>query len=337
MKIEELMNLTMFQMSRIMLSAVELEFFPLLNEPQSSADVAKALDLDPGATLRLLNAITSMGVLQLSDGKYVVPEEFREILGDGPGSVLPMFRHRARLWKVWSSLTDSVRTGKTHYALNDPEFDQWDGMAEFTRAMAVSGWKIAGEAVAELDLDGVTRVLDIGGGPGIYAIEFCRARPDLRVCILDNEGVQEVASEFINDAGYQEKIYFYSGDALEVDIDDVIGKGKFDIVFMSNLIHAMSEDSIHELYRRCAEWCTPGGRIVVKDFFLDDTRTEPQRAAVFAINMLVATTGGNSYTWTETEDWLNELTDSSDKNKVTGLSRKLLSDGYSGMVIAEVK
>jgi len=337
MKLEELLNLSYFQMTRILLSAVELDFFPLLIEPHSASDVAAKRDLDARATPRILNALVGLGVLTLNDGKYVVPEELRDALGDGPGSVVPMFRHRARLWKTWSSLTEVVRTGRTHYDLHDPEFNHWEGLSNFTRAMVVSGRKLAAETVSEIDLDGVTRVLDIGGGPGVYAIEFCKARPDINVCILDREGVHEVASEIIEGQGCSDRISFIHGNAIEMDVDSVTSDGKFDLIFMSNLIHAIAIPGIIELFRRCTLWCSPGAKIVIKDFFLDDTRTKPQQAAVFAINMLVGTSHGDSYTWNETEGWLNDLVNADNEQAVTGISRVLLSDKYSGMIVAQMK
>jgi ubiquinone/menaquinone biosynthesis C-methylase UbiE len=337
MNLEELLNLSYFQKSRILLSAIELDIFPTLSAPVSAEDLAAHFDYNVGATQRLLNALVAMGVLRLDDGRYRLDDGLSDALGEGPTSVIPMLKHRARLWRVWSSLTDVVKTGKTHYELHEPDFDHWEGLPAFTRAMAVGGRRMAGHTIEALDLDGVKSVLDIGGGPGIYAIEFCKALPDVRVRLLDQVGVQDVASEFIRDAGFQENISFYSGDALDVDVDDVVSSGQFDLVFMSNLIHAMSPGQIQELFRRCAGWAAPGGRIVVKDFFLDDTRTSPENAAIFSINMLVGTPDGNSYTWSETEEWLRAAGDVSGESRVKDVTRIVMKDGYSGIIEARLK
>jgi ubiquinone/menaquinone biosynthesis C-methylase UbiE len=205
--------------------------------------------------------------------------------------------------------------------------------------MAVGGKRQADETVARLNLDGVGRVIDIGGGPGIYAAAFAKALPDAEVFVLDQPDVEAIATEFIGDLIATGRVKYISGDALAIDDEKVIGRdgsGKYDIVFMSNLIHAMSPEQVKEVIARSVRWCRPGGRFICKDFFLDDTRTKPPRAALFAINMLVGTPGGNSYTWTEIESWLGKIRNAEGKPAVTEGARVVLSDGYSGMIVATI-
>ncbi len=340
MRQEKVLELSYFQMSRILLSAVELDIFPLLHEPADALFVAGERGLDPDTTGRLLNALVAMKILVLDDDKYVIPDELKEAFGDGPRSIIPMLRHRARLWTVWSSLTEIVRTGKNYYELHESHSDHFENLPNFIRAMAVSGRKSASETVALLDLEGVESVLDIGGGPAIYASEFCRILPDAIVCILDFPSVGDVANEFLEDPSHKERVSFVEGNVLDIEDSKVIGEddsGKYDLIFMSNLIHSFSPDDVRKLIKRCVRWCRPGGRIAIKDFFLDDTRTSPDRAAMFDINMLTATRDGRSYTWSEVEMRLTEIKDKNGNPLVNDISRIQLSDGYSGIIVADMR
>jgi len=340
MDVKELLELTAFQKTRVILTAVELDLFPLLNEPHSADEVVRKRNLDLRAATRLLNVLTALGMLELVDGRYVTSSSLRKELGEGPESMIGLLKHRARLWKVWSSLSDIVRTGKTHYELKEPDFDYREHIQTFTRAMSVGGRIQAGETIDKLDLTGVDRVLDIGGGPGIFAAEFAEALPHAEIYVLDRPGVRNVAGEYIGDLLDSGRVKYIDGDVLEVTDEEVIGKDRsrrHDIAFMSNFIHAISPEEVREVIGRCVRWCRPGGRIVFKDFFVDDTRTKPARAALFSINMLVGTPGGDAYSWTEMETWLREAKHPAEKSAVTDINRLVMSDGNTGIIIARTK
>jgi hypothetical protein len=95
-------------------------------------------------------------------------------------------------------------------------------------------------------------------------------------------------------------VWFYAG-----VMDDP--RAFLDQVYISNIIHSLDPPATRGLLGKAVEVLAPGGLLVLKDFFLDDTRTAPAFAARFAINMLVGTDGGKSYTWTETEALCCEL------------------------------
>lgn len=343
---QKLYDLTDFREIRTLLSAVELDLFPMLHEPATASDIATAKGYDIESTERLMNALTAMKLLHKEENEFVIAREFREYLGDGQKSVMGMLKHRARLWNSWSSLSDCVRTGKSHYELHPGTDDRDEKIGDFLRAMAVSAQGFAEETITALDLEvfggvgDVEAVLDIGGGPGIYAMEFCKALKIERMTILDRPGAKEAAMEFIGDSPHKDEITFIEGDVLTIEDEKVIGsdgENAFDFIFTSNLIHAMSPDEIKVLFNRMATWATPGGQIVVKDFYLEDNRFQPTRAALFDLNMLTATPGGHAYTWSEVESWLNDAIDKDGKRIVKKINRVYLSDGSSGMLVADVK
>ena len=298
-------------------------------EPATAAEVATARATDQRATRLLLDALVGLGILELADERYAIVPTLRAALQEGPQSILPMLRHRSDLWKAWSKLSEVVRTGVP--ALDPYERDERpDGQVQrFIAAMDVAARKSAPGTVAALDQTGATNLLDIGGGPGTYAAAFCKAWPQLRVVILDLPRVCEIARQNLAGTEHQDRVGFVAGEARTVEDEPVLaqsGGAGFDLVFGSNLIHSMDPDQVQVLLGRMASWTKPGGRVVVKDFFLDDPRTAPASAALFAINMLVNTPGGRSYTWSEVERWLAAAAPGS-------AERIELPGGTSGMVV----
>ncbi len=221
-----------------------------------------------------------------------------------PASKAAILEHGARLYERWAGLYDAVKTGSpVPDERSDPRLD--GGERAFARAMADVGRATAETAVEALEhhgvLEGVERALDVGGGPGLYAIALARARPGLRATVLDRAETLEVARANVAAAGLAERVELTPGDALGGPLG-----GPWDLVFASNFVHIFSPEANRALVRRAAEALAPGGRLVVKDFLLDPGRTTPEGAALFAVNMLVNTEGGDCYTVEEVHGWFRE-------------------------------
>ena len=161
-----------------------------------------------------------------------------------------------------------------------------------------SGYRNDKEA---LDLGAARSLLDIGGGPGIYAIEFASRFPALEVTVLDSPESLEVARQNVDAAALTERIHLLPGDAFHTDLG-----GPYDAIFLSNVIHIYSAAENETLIRRCADSLSPGGQLWLKEFFLDNDSKSPPSGAIFAVNMLVNTEGGDCYSVAETNSRLED-------------------------------
>ena len=142
-------------------------------------------------------------------------------------------------------------------------------------------------------------MLDVGGGSGAYSIAFAQANTALHAEIFDLAPVLEIAREHIDAAGLADRVATRTGDLREEEF----GEG-FDLVLLSAICHMLGPEANRDLFRRCRRALAPGGRLVIRDFVLDPDKTSPAPAALFAINMLVATREGATYTLEEYRDWL---------------------------------
>ena len=291
---------TAYQTSQILMAANRLGLFTALGtEVRQTQELATALEASPRGIRILCDALVSLGLLQASESGYRNHElALRHLLPNSPEPRSDLLRHGAKLYERWGHLYDAVKTGAP---VPDEQLDPRlvDGERAFARAMADVGRRSATATWRELSLTGVKTLLDVGGGPGIYAIGFAQQSPDLEVTILDTEESLAVAQQNIDAAGLSDRIHLRPGDAF---IDDL--GGPYDLVFVSNVIHIYSSAENHQLVKRCAESLTPSGRLVLKDFFLDDDRQTPPGGVLFAVNMLVSTEGGDCYTVTEATSWL---------------------------------
>jgi predicted O-methyltransferase YrrM len=156
--------------------------------------------------------------------------------------------------------------------------------------------------VGSLDLDGVERILDLGGGSGAYSLAFARALPELRAEIVDRPAVVRIARRHIEEAGLAERVTARVGDLR----DDKYGSD-YDLLFMSAICHMNSPEENLAMFRKAFEALSPSGRLVIQDFILDADKTGPRTGALFALNMLVGTSAGSSYSIEEYKNWLQSV------------------------------
>lgn len=291
-----------FQSSRILLTAFELGVFTALGDrKRSSSEIARALKTDPRATDRLMNALCAMELLAKKNGKFEnTPVAFRFLVKGNP-EFMAGIMHTVHLWDTWSTLTAAVRKG-TSVAMR-PEInsrgDTW--LTAFIAAMHDRAAKQAPAVVAELDLSGVSRVLDVGGGSGAFAMAFVKAKEGVTATVFDLPNVLPLTKKYVKQAKLSGKVELQPGDYLTDDL----GKG-FDLVFLSAIIHSNSESENRKLIKKCARALNPNGRVVVQDFIMDDDRTAPLHGAFFALNMLVGTGSGDTYRESEVRSWMEE-------------------------------
>ncbi|UCF66255.1 MAG: methyltransferase domain-containing protein [Acidobacteriota bacterium] len=284
-----------YQLSQPLLAAAELELFDRLDEQALSAEqLADALRADRRAITILLDALAALGVLTKSLERYALPAELRPLLtSGGETSVLAMLRHQATCAHRWDQLVESVRTGKPATALAGRELTDVERRA-FIQAMHVIGRAMAAGIVGRLDASRFSRALDIGGGSGTYTIALLEAAPALRVTLFDLPQVVEMARERLAASELLDRVSLVAGDFYE----DPLPAGH-DLALLSAIVHQNSRSQNRELFVKCRDALYPGGLLVIRDVLMDVSHTQPVGGALFAINMLVATEGGGTYSFEE--------------------------------------
>ena len=289
-----------FSRSRILLTGVELDIFTLLAEHSLSAtEIVDRLNSDLRATTILLDALVAMDLLTKENGSYRTDPALVPLLtAESEGSILPGLMHTAHLWQTWSQLTDIVVDGGP---ASRPDTGSEDRTKAFIGAMHVGALRYAPELVRAIDPGPARNLIDVGGGSGSYTLGFLQAVSGMRATLFDLPEVIPMARERITAEGYLDRVALVGGD---YNVDDL--PGGHDLALLSAIIHQNSHEQNVALYKNIHGALDPGGRIIVRDYAMNTDRTQPTSGALFAINMLVNTPGGNSYTFEEIKGGLEE-------------------------------
>lgn len=285
-----------FMPSRVILTALELDVFTALHEGCNAGELAKRLSADPRGTEMLLNALVSLGLLQKQNGTFRNTPTAARFLAEGsPDSARQAQLHTANMWKRWSHLTDSVKMG-----LPAPSSGSDEYLATFIAAMDHSARARVRAMVQALGINGARRMLDLGGGSGAYSIAFANAAPGLHADMLDLPDIVRIAQQHVADAGLSERVTVRGGDMLTAELPP----HAYDLVLLSSICHMFSPEQNRELFARAHAALAPKGRIAIADFIIDPEKASPRSATLFALNMLVATHGGATYSEPEYDAWL---------------------------------
>jgi predicted O-methyltransferase YrrM len=300
---EEILRLARnFMESRILLTGAELNIFSILSQaPLTAQEVSSRIGADLRALTILLDALTAMGLLVKQNETYRCSPSLIPFLSeDDPCSVLPMVLHAAHLWHRWSHFTDVVKRTKDSEDTINPSRNA-DEMRAFIGAMHVVAEPRAQEIVAAVKPGGAKFLLDVGGASGTYTIAFLQADPEMRATLFDQPEVIEMARERLDKAGMLTRVSLVSGDFY----DDEFPHGH-DLAFVSAIIHQNSLEQNEDLYKKIFRSLNRGGRIVIRDHVMDPDRIYPKDGAIFAVNMLLGTSGGGTYTFEEIKTDLSQ-------------------------------
>lgn len=288
-----------FMKSRVILTGAELDFFTRIDEkPSTAAELADAAGLDVRAAARVLDCLVTFGLLRKEEERYSLTPESASFSSLHPESVLPMLLHMNGLWDRWSGLTEAVRQGKGRDREDGNMWDEKETKA-FIGAMHVVGRGLSREIASAANLGRFKRLLDIGGGSGTYTVAFLAKNPEMRAVIFDLESVIPMAKERLETEGLLGRVDLKSGDFYEDELP-----GGCDLALLSAIIHQNSLEENEALFRKICRALEPGGTILIRDHIMDEDRTYPPAGATFALNMLVNTRGGDTYTFREVREAL---------------------------------
>jgi SAM-dependent methyltransferase len=261
-------------------------------ETVTAAEATEQLGLHPVATVKVLRALAAMGILRGEESSFEMRAGYRPLFD--PGSVIHHAngqRHLFGLSQMWASeLPEFLKTGAWAKTPRDPE-----SMARFVGSMRALSYGMIGRLHQALDLSRSKHLVDFGGGLGTYSIELCLRNPTLRATVLDVESVAPLTTQEIEHHFLSDRMDALAGDYYETALPD-----DMDVALFANVLHQETAEGVARLMARAAAALRPGGQLVVVDFTLEETRTEPLMGTLFAINMRLF---GDTYTAGDFRDW----------------------------------
>jgi SAM-dependent methyltransferase len=290
-----------FELAKVFFTANDLDLFSRLGEGRETADLACELGVDSRALGLLLNALTAMGLLEISGDRYRNAPAANAFLVQGENYRGSIFRHIHHCWEAWNELPQVLRSGRPA-ASKEADIlgarEEWT--RDFIRGMDDVTRDLAPQVARQLDFGDARVLLDVGGGPGTYAAAFLAAHPSLsEVRLFDLPGALVVGRERLAARGLLDKVRLIEGDFCLNEL----GSG-VDVVWISQVFHSRDEEGCRMLVEKAWRALNPGGVLAVHEFLLDEGKTAPLSAALFAVHMLVMTEGGRTYSGGEISGWM---------------------------------
>ena len=259
----------------------------------TATELSEHIKCDQRGLTMLLNALASLELLEKKGDVYYVYSATpfaAEFLARTSSAYLGyIIQHHHHLMAGWAHLDEAVKNGgpiSERFSHGDDEVVR----ESFEMGMFNLAMQIAPRIVPKIDLTGRRRLLDLGGGPGTYAIHFCRQNPAMTAVVYDLPTTRRFAEEIITRFGLSERIRFEAGD---FDVEEV--RGGFDVAWLSHILHGEGPEGCRGILKTAAAALEPGGLILVQEFILDDSLDRPPFPALFSLNMLIATPTGQAY------------------------------------------
>jgi predicted O-methyltransferase YrrM len=284
-----------YQGAAVLAAAAELDVFSAVSgAPRSARDLARRLQCNQRGLTMLLDALVALRLLEKASGKYALPAGLETLLtAESAQSVLAMGQHQAHCLQNWAQLARVIKTGRPAECL--PSVRGREGAQEaFIGAMHNVSAPNAGQVIQAMRPLRFRHLLDIGGASGTWTIAFLRACPTGRATLFDLPHVIAMARRRLASVGLEKRVQLVPGDFTR----DALPAGA-DLAWVSAIVHQNSRAQNRALFAKVQTALIPGGRIAIRDILMEDDRTRPVAGALFAINMLVATEGGGTFTFVE--------------------------------------
>ena len=286
--------------SQALLAANDLDVFTAIGSGKRTArELATRCKADPEGMRLLLDALVGLDLLSLRGARYHNTPLGRRFLDRrSPTSISNLLWLLGHHWRDWTKLPQALRQGRPGWA---PIAKSRTFRRRFSLAMHERSHALATPTVATIRLpSSARRFLDLGGGPGSYAIALAKRYPKLEGVVLDQ--TVSLTRRLILENGLGARLKARTGNIFH----DNLG-ADYDAILISNVVHVFNEAENRALLKRARRALRPGGKIFIVEFFLDDSLTQPPKSAVFSLMMYLFTATGRSYSWHETEAMLAKL------------------------------
>jgi ubiquinone/menaquinone biosynthesis C-methylase UbiE len=292
----------------ILESAIRNKVFDTLDSgPKTVEEVAAATGASPRGLRAVMNALVGLEFLKANgDGKYeLTPESSTFLVTTKPTFFGGMVAHTSRqLIPNWLHLSDVVASGKPAASVNS----EANGSAFFQELVSNIFPMSYGAAQALAkhlnfgESGSPVRVLDLGAGSGVWGIAVAQSSPRVTVTAVDWPGVLPIAQKTAARFGLADRYNVVPGDLLSADF-----RHGHSLITIGHILHSEGVERSKKLLRKCYDALAPGGTIAIQEFLVNPDRTGPPMSLIFAVNMLVNTDEGDTWSFDEIAGWLKEI------------------------------
>lgn len=308
-------------------AALEVGLFDALEGgPKTIADLSASLRCSERGLRILMNALVGLDLLAKNGDRYSLsPESAAFLVSSQPAYYGGLYRHMCSdHLPTWLHLSEAVRTGR---AVRDvtKESESAKFFHDFVSSLFAVN-RAPAQALAQALLPTFRpatpiRVLDLAAGSGVWGITLAEKNPEVRVTAVDWEGVLPVTRKTVARFGLEDRFNFLPGDILKVDFGT-----RYSAAIIGHILHGLGAKDSQTLIRKVAQALAPGGTIAIAEYLVNQDRTGPPQGLNFAVNMLLFSDEGDTFSFEEISRW---LADAGFEN-----ARKVESPGPSPLILA---
>ena len=291
----------------ILEAALRHRVFDVLdNGPMSLAEVSQATGASERGLSAIMNVLVGLDFLAVdAEGSYsLTPESGAFLVSTRPGFLGGFIRHTSEhLVPKWLDLNQIVATGRPVEAVNQQSKGA-EFFHKFVNDIFPMSYPSAQVLARHLDFDGAegaVSVLDLAAGSGVWGIALAQSSSRVRVTAVDWHGVLPVARANAARFGLSDRFTFVEGDLLEADF----GSGH-EVATLGHILHSEGAERSRRILQKTFAALAPGATVAIAEFLVDPGRKSPVPGLIFAVNMLVNTENGNTFTFDEIASWLTE-------------------------------
>jgi ubiquinone/menaquinone biosynthesis C-methylase UbiE len=301
-------------------------FDTLASGPKTVAQVSTQTGASGRGLRILMNALVGLDLLKKDRReKYsLTPESAAFLVSNKPGTLARFFPMNARrLIPHWLKLDEIVRTGRPPESRNQehPGVEFFTELVENIIPMSYGSAQKLSDDLRLAKAKNTVRVLDLAAGSGIWGIVLTQKSSHVRVTAVDWAGMIPTTKRITEKFGVPDRFEFIEGDLLEADFGN-----DYDVATLGHILHSEGEERSRQLLKKTSRALKSGGTVAIAEWLVNDRRTEPMHALMFAVQMLVNTEKGDTFSFNEIKSWLEEA----GFKKV----RKLEAPGPSPLVLA---
>lgn len=303
-------------------AAIHNKVFDTLDAgPKTINELSAATGASTRGLAAIMNALVGLELLvKDSHDRYsLTPESAAFLVTTKPAFFGGFFMHIGERLPNWLKLPEIVRTGKPATSVNQEELGS-EFFEQLVSQIFPMSYGPAKALAAELRLN-KAHVLDLGAGSGVWGIALAQSSPGVRVTALDWPGVLPVTKKTVARFGLDNQFSFIPGDLASADF----GSG-YDVVSLGHILHSEGETRSRKLLKKIYDALATGGTLAIQEFLVDADRKGPMTPLYFAVNMLVNTDDGDTWSFEEISGWLRD----------TGFTnpRQIQSPGPSPLILA---
>ena len=292
----------------ILEAAVRNKVFDTLDSgPKTIDEVSAATGASTRGLRAIMNALVGFEFLKpTGNGKFeLTPESSTFLVSTKPSFIGGMAAHTSQqLIPPWLQLSEVVATGKPASSVNREDGGEafFQVLVSNIFSMSYPPAKALAQHLALGESGPPVRVLDIGAGSGVWSIALAQSSPRVKVTAIDWPGVLPITQKHADRFGVGDRYTMLPGDLGTVDF----GRD-YNIITIGHILHSEGVERSKKLLRKCFDALAPGGTVVIQEFLVNPERTGPPMGLIFAVNMLVNTDNGDTWSFQEIGGWLKEV------------------------------